>query len=206
MPARKTWLLRVTEVRQELQAMNVPVVDRAVFEKLFGLQRRRAIQLMAYFGGFQAGRMFLLDRIELIRQIEPLEASAEFAVEERRRQRLMEALEKVRRDRAAARVVIPVQAACERLAHLPDGIWLKPGSLRIDFKGAEDLLGKLYALAQCATGDFQAFRKAIEPKPSDTRENLRMHSDGLRGFLPAVPIDSGGRGHPLNWGSTLQAG
>ena len=175
MPARKTWLLRVTEVRQELQAMNVPVVDRAVFEKLFGLQRRRAIQLMAYFGGFQAGRMFLLDRIELIRQLEPLEASAEFAVEARRRQRLMEALEKVRRDRAAARVVIPAQAACERLAHLPDGVWLQPGCLKIDFRGAEDLLGKLYALAQCATGDFQDFRAAVEEsKPPDARENLRI--------------------------------
>ena len=50
MPTKKTWLLRLTEIREELTAMQVPVVDRAIFERLFGVRRRRAIQLLHFFG------------------------------------------------------------------------------------------------------------------------------------------------------------
>ena len=85
MPTKKTWLLQLITICEELTAMDVPVIDRAVFERLFGVRRRRAIQLMHFFGGYQAGRTFLLDRLALLRQLEPLEASAEFALEQRRR-------------------------------------------------------------------------------------------------------------------------
>src|SRR5258708_11394081 len=102
MPAKKTWLLRLPEIREELAGMEVPVIDRAVFERLFGIRRRRAIQLMHFFGGYQAGRTFLLDRIQLMGQLEPIQLGAEFAMEVRRKQCLTEALEKVRRYRAGA--------------------------------------------------------------------------------------------------------
>jgi hypothetical protein len=141
--------------------MEVPVVDRAVFESLFGVRRRRAIQLMSFFGGFQAGRTFLVDRLDLIRQLEPVEAGAEFVMEHRRRQRLVEALEQVRRHRAAARVSISVERLTGNIANLPEGIGLQPGSLNISFDGAEDLLRKLYALAQAAANDFEAFSAEI---------------------------------------------
>jgi hypothetical protein len=67
MPTKKTWLLRLPEIREELSAMKVPVVDRAVFELLFGVRRRRAIQLLHYFDGYQSGRTFLvfIYRVEL---------------------------------------------------------------------------------------------------------------------------------------------
>ena len=43
--------------------MEVPVIDRAVFERIFGVRRRRAIQLMHYFGGFQSSQAYLIDRL-----------------------------------------------------------------------------------------------------------------------------------------------
>jgi hypothetical protein len=162
MPAKKTWLLRLTEIREELTAMDVPVVDRAIFERLFGVRRRRAIQLLHYFDGYQSGRTFLIDRVALIEKLAPLEASAEFAVEHRRRQRLVESLEKLRRSRAGARVIIPVEAASQTGSGLPSGVQLEPGTLRVEFADAPDLLGKLYALAQAAAADFEAFRAAAE--------------------------------------------
>ena len=94
MPTKKTWLLRLPEIREELSAMKVPVVDRAIFERLFGVRRWRAIQLLHYFDAYQSGRTFLIDRIRLIEQLVPLEASAEFAIEQRRRTRLVDSLEK----------------------------------------------------------------------------------------------------------------
>jgi hypothetical protein len=143
--------------------MEVPVIDRAVFERIFGIRRRRAIQLMHYFGGYQAGRTFLLDRLQLMGQLEPIQAGTEFALEAERKQRLIEALEKVRRHRVAARVVLPVEAdALAGLGDLPDGIQLEPGSLHVEFGKAEELLAKLFELSKAAANDFEAFRTVAD--------------------------------------------
>jgi hypothetical protein len=169
MPIKTTWLLRLPEIRAELTAMEVPVVDRAVFERVFGVRRRRAIQLLHHFGGFQAGRMFLIDRLALLRQLEPLEESAEFALEQQRRQRLIDFLERLRRSRAGAAVIIPV-APAQNGTLLPAGVQLDCGTLRVEFGEVRDLLAKLYAIAQAAAADFEAFRAAAEkascPGPS----------------------------------------
>jgi hypothetical protein len=164
MPIKKTWLLRLPEIRAELSAMEVPVVDRAVFERVFGVRRRRAIQLLHHFGGWQSGRTFLVDRLAVLRQLEPIEASAEFALEHQRRQRLTDFLERLRRSRAGARVVIQANAAADNPAGagLPAGMQLDRGNLRVQFDGVEDLLRKLYELSQAAAKDFERFRAAAE--------------------------------------------
>jgi hypothetical protein len=48
-------------------------VDRAVIEQIFGLKRRQAIELLHQFGGYQAGRTFLLDRVRLLEALRSLE-------------------------------------------------------------------------------------------------------------------------------------
>ena len=60
MPAKPEWLLRLPEIRAELEHLEVSVVDRAMIERIFGLKRRRAIELLHQFGGYQAGRTFLV--------------------------------------------------------------------------------------------------------------------------------------------------
>ena len=66
MPAKAQWLLQIPEIVSLLETFDVPVVDRGTIERLFGLRRRRAIELMHRFGGYQAGRTFLIDRHLLI--------------------------------------------------------------------------------------------------------------------------------------------
>ena|SRR5579883_654339 len=162
MPSKKTWLLRLPAIRQQLSEMKVPVVDRTVFERLFGVRRRRAIQLLHYFNGYQSARTFLIDRLSLLEQLAPLEASADFAIEQRRRERLAESLERLRRARAGARVVIPVRPVKPVGFELPAGVQLETGKLCVSFDGAQDLLAKLYAVAQAAAADFEFFRDAAE--------------------------------------------
>ena len=164
MPIKKSWLLRLPEIRAELTAIEVPVVDRAVFERVFGVRRRRAIQLLHHFGGWQAGRTFLVDRLALLRQLEPLAESAEFALEQRRRQNLIDFLDRLRRSRAGARITIPVDttAGSPAGAGLPAGVQLDRGTLQVQFEHVEDLLGKLYQLSQAAVNDFEGFRAAAE--------------------------------------------
>ena len=66
MPMKKMWLLRLPEIRTELEALPAPVIDRAMIEQIFGVRRRRALQLMQYFGGWQSGQACLVDRLDLL--------------------------------------------------------------------------------------------------------------------------------------------
>jgi hypothetical protein len=166
MPAKAQWLLRVPEILEELSALDVPVVDRAVCERLFRLRRRRAIDLIRGFGGYQAGRTFLIDRPKLAAQLERIRDSPDFKMEWQRKERLAERLDAMRRLRAGARVAIPVehQVLSQRLPELPAGVGLSAGELHIRFESPEELLSKLFALAQAIANDYEAFEKRTAPK------------------------------------------
>lgn len=161
MPAKAQWLLRVPEILEELSALDVPVVDRAVCERLFRVRRRRAIDLMRSFGGYQAGRTFLVDRPKLVALLEQIRDSPDYNLEWQRKDRLADRLEAIRRLRAGARVAVPVKAEVltRRLPDLPEGVGLSPGELRVKFDSPEELLGKLFALAQAIANDYEAFEK-----------------------------------------------
>lgn len=171
MPAKAQWLLHVAEIRDLLEQFDFPVIDRSMIEKLFGLRRRRAIELMHRFGGFQSGRTFLIDRQRLIHELKSIEEGAEFRQESRRRQRLAVRLEKLRRTRAAESVKIPVSpdAHSSRMSSLGPGVELKQGSLQITFTGAEDLLSKLFVLGQAAANDYDRFLAVTEGASPESR-------------------------------------
>jgi hypothetical protein len=143
--------------------VKAPVIDRAMFERIFGVGRRRALQLMHDCGGWQAGQAYLVDRLALLQQVEQLQNSPESVVEQRRRQRLSETLHEVRQHRAAARVTLPVAAdAGQRsMLDLPAGVHLQPGRLEVEFGQPEDLLARLYELAQAVAQDFDGFRRMV---------------------------------------------
>src|SRR5450759_715236 len=114
MPAKPEWLLRLPEIHTELEHLEVPVVDRSGIERIFGLKRRRAIELMHEFGGYQTGRTFLLDRARLLEALQSLESREDYSVEKRRRERLGDVEEASREHLMAMRVRIPVRAAVVR--------------------------------------------------------------------------------------------
>jgi len=161
MPAKAQWLLRVPEILAELSALDVPVLDRAVCERLFHLRRRRAIDLIRCFGGYQAGRTFLVDRPKLVAQLEQIRDSPDFKMEWRRKERLAERLDAIRRLQTGARVSIAVEPEIlrERLPDLPPGVSLSAGALHIQFQSPEELLSQLFALAQAIANDYEAFEK-----------------------------------------------
>jgi hypothetical protein len=164
MPAKAQWLVRVPEILNELASLDVPVVDRALCERLFRLRRRRAIDLMRCFGGYQAGRTFLVDRQQLVAQLERIRDSDDFKMEWRRKERLSERLEAIRRLQAGAHVAIQAEPETlrRRLPDLPPGIGLSRGALHIQFESPEELLSKLFALAQAIANDYEAFEKRAE--------------------------------------------
>ncbi len=175
MPAQPEWLLHVPEIRALLEELGFPVIDRAMVESLFGLHRRRAIEMMHRFGGFQTGKTFLIDRLKLVEELKAIEAGEAFRVEGLRRRRLRQHLDEFRDLQKARRIPIPAGREAEetRVSSLVHGVVLRRGSLHIEFTGTEDLLAKLYQLGRAASHDYESFRAASEgADPSDRRQVL----------------------------------
>src|SRR5215210_7772060 len=131
MPTRPQWFLQVASALAALRASSALVIDRAGLEKLFGVSPRTAVRLMNRFGGYQSGRTFLIGE-DLIRALEGIQTEEVFAYESRRRQRLIEDLEVVRRDLRSRQVKLPVAPEPVLGTSLPSGIRIvRPGALEV---------------------------------------------------------------------------
>ena len=164
MPRKPEWLQQLPAALDQLRRFPAPVVDRAALEKLLRVERRTAIRLLHRFGGFQAGRTFLIDRLELISALEKV-AAGDQAIEERERhRRLADSLDRARLLAPGRKVRIEAAPNVRHrvLEELPAGIRLAPGRLTIDFFGAEDLLRHLFELSQAMANDFASFQAAVE--------------------------------------------
>ena len=158
MPAKPRWLLRIPQILAQLEQWPAPWLDRSALESLFDLKRRRSIELLHAFGGFQAGRTFLVDRDRVLERLRRIQQGDPFQWERRRRQRLSEGLNHARRYAQARQVLIPASPAPPSW---PDGVQLRAGEMTISFQDVSDLLAKLYGLAQAAACDFEAFQTAV---------------------------------------------
>jgi hypothetical protein len=167
MPAQPLWFLRLPAIRATVSRLEGPVLDRAAIEDLFGVRRRQAIALLHRFGGYQAGRTFLVERTSLLRQLEALESGAEFLAERSRRRRVAEDVEEARRQLPAKRVRIEAgpETFRRQLGDLP-GVELAAGQLRIRFAGTADLLRQLLELAMAIQNDYERFRALCEGEES----------------------------------------
>jgi hypothetical protein len=159
-PAKSQWLVRLPEILEQLKVMEMPVVDRSGIEQLFGVARRRAIQLMHAFGGYQTGKTFLIDRWHLTKQLAALAEGREFFHESRRRQRLSQELQSLAFLSKARRVVVPVTTTLYETtrASLPAGVDVDTGCLTVRFSSREELVGKLLAVAQALANDYESFK------------------------------------------------
>ena len=66
---------------------------------------------------------------------------------------------------------------------LSGDIALKPGELRIEFYGAEDLAAKLFELSQAMANDWQAFARAVE---EESRPGRVRCADESRAACPVL--------------------
>jgi len=164
-PRKAEWIQHLPEAIEKLRSFPTPVVDRASLEVILLVHRRVAIRLMHRFGGFQAGKTFLIDRLALIEQLELLSKGDEAGREQARRSRFEDRLESARRLAPGRKVRIGVAPGVrERVfPDLPVGISLRPGELRITFVTAEGLLRHLFELSQALANDFEGFRAMVEP-------------------------------------------
>ena len=122
----------VPDAIRQLDALDRALLIRRDLERLVGVSTGRATALMTAVGAGRTGPLLTLPRADLLRQ--------------RRRPRT----------RAAVRGEAP------RLAGLPAGVSVEPGRIAVRFRGAKDAVGRLVALAQALTHDYEPFEALVE--------------------------------------------
>ena len=60
------------------------------------------------------------------------------------------------------RVAVPVEALEGRLASLPEGVKVARDRIEVRFSGAKDAVGRLFALAQALTNDYEQFEALVD--------------------------------------------
>ena len=139
-----------------LLSRSARLVDRACFEQVFGVRRRRAIQLMHQFGGYQSGRTFFIERVKLLRLLRRM-ARGDYEWELARRTKLVAEIERTKKllPGREVKIVVPAEVAEHKLADLPAGVHLRPGELRIEFNGRRNCSQRLYELSQAIANDYE---------------------------------------------------
>ena len=160
MPATPRWLLAIPDAIRQLEALDRDLLTRRDVEQLFGVSRARAATLMQTFGAEMTGYQRTLPRTKLLRQLRKHLARGAFRGEVERRDRLVAELRKARM--TGIRVTLPAETLDAKLASLPEGVSVEPGRIEVRFSGAQEAVGRLFALAQALTHDYEQFEALVD--------------------------------------------
>ena len=160
MPATPRWLLAIPDAIRQLEALDRELLTRGDVEQLFGVSRARAATLMQTFGAELTGNQRTLPRTQLLRQLRRHRTRAAFRGEATRRDRVVTAIRQARL--TGIRVAVPSEALEARLSGLPAGVSVEPGRIEVRFRGAQDAVARLFALAQALTHDYEQFEALVD--------------------------------------------
>jgi hypothetical protein len=164
MPDKPTWCGHLEEIARELRALPYPWVDRSTVERVLGVRRRRAQQILQPCVRQQVGTNSVADREELIAHLTRL-ASGESVYYERRRRRqlanVLTNLDRAWREQPRTLIEAPLAIVNQELTELPAGVMLRPGEITVRFSTAVEALQKLLAIAMAAGNDIDGFEKLV---------------------------------------------
>src|ERR1019366_4394784 len=107
MPSHPAWFHRLDEILEALRGMESSRLDRLAVQKLFGVRERRARQIMAGLPGLRAGNASAVLLHGLIARLEETAQGGLFQWEVNRRSRVVEELDRTRRQLSARRAFRP---------------------------------------------------------------------------------------------------
>jgi hypothetical protein len=165
MPAKPIWYSRLDEIKRSLAHSTAPVVDRAAIEKLFGLGRRQAINLMRRFDGHLSGRHWFVDRLQMIERLGEVALLPGYGDEIRRKAALKDQIEILRETNPQLQRPIAAPPPRRSDVSLPPGVRvLNAGQMLISYANTAELLGILLALTQEAVDDYGGFDLQVMPR------------------------------------------
>ena len=163
MPPRPPWHARAATIRKDLERLRVPVLDRAMIEQVFHIERRTAQRLLRTLDGHLSAQTSIVPREAVIAMLDQLLAGKAIAAETGRKERLADALQALERQsvpKATAIATIPVP---DGEAAWPEGTGVaEQGVFAIRFSHPEELLGRILAVTELAAGDYARFVARLE--------------------------------------------
>ena len=166
MPAKPAWYSKIDAVVAHLEGQPRPFVDRATIEFLLGVGRRRAQQILAPCITDRVGASGLADRERVVERLRQLAQGDDGYYERRRRRKVAEALDSLRRERLEKpRLLVeaPLRVIDQRFQDLPPGVHLAIGRITVEFDEPRQALEKLLALAMAIGNDFARFERMVSP-------------------------------------------
>ena len=115
---------------------------------------------MQTFGAELTGHQRTVPTAQLLRQLRRHRTGAAFRGEAARRHRVVTAIRRARL--TGIRVAVPVEAREAGLSGLPAGVTVEPDRIEVRFGGAPEAVGRLFALAQALTNDYERFEALVE--------------------------------------------
>jgi hypothetical protein len=165
MPDHPLWLERVPAVLDFLADPEAPaLLDRRTIEELLGVRRRRAIVILHQCKAARRRGELQAPRESVVAFLKSQDHEATLSRERARQQQVAEALGQARRELALPRISLPRPQTTLTLAGLPPGIHLTHGNLSVDFTTAQDLVNKLFSVAQAFAHDYEGLEAALQPE------------------------------------------
>ena len=160
-PLQPTWFRRIPALLETLQAEHAPQeLTRRDFEELFGVRRRRAILLLHRCNPLRRASGLVAARDSVVAYLAAQldhEAAEQSAAQERQ---VAETLAEARRALTLPTIPLPPPKTLSP-SPLPGDIELTRTNLSLTFSSAQDLIEKLFTLAQAFANDYESLENAL---------------------------------------------
>lgn len=190
MPIPRTWLPRLPEILDHVQAWPTKELDRDAVAQIFALKRRAALALMKEIGPvrLRTGRWILLKETLLqFGQAQEKEAAIELG----RKQRFTDSLRQADTSlpRRPSILLAPRKFTPEQrksyAAELPEGVKLQYGSpncLTVEFQTMEELAERLLATGISMNDRFSEYQEMLEPSRDGMDDEDRAEQEDAEYF------------------------
>jgi hypothetical protein len=159
--ALPSWFGRIPVLIEQLHLTPADLLDRCAVEKLTGLQRTAAVDLMNAAGAHQIGKSLVITKGTLIARLRELQEHPSFSWKVDHRRRVSDELEEARATIRARAVKAPRPTAMRTFDELP-GVQLGGGELKIEYTDTQDLVGKLFAFAKAISREPERFSETTQ--------------------------------------------
>ena len=173
------WSRDVHPIRERAARSRTETWSRQDIERLFGISRASAQNLMRAIGEVQAvGGSHFVDRASLLTFLDQMVAADSFDEALRSKH---ESAEPVSRP-STLRISLPEDLRRVTIKDLPASVSLSPGEICVTGADAEQVLEGLVVLAQVMQNDLDSVRMRLDPPPSQAPldEELRNLFTALR--------------------------
>jgi hypothetical protein len=162
MNVNPSWFKRLPEIIRIVEEFPEQMLDRMAIEALFDLRIQAAIDAIRQLGGHKLGQSWVISKRTLLLNLYGVREGERFQADTRRRRRVAVEIGHLRENHRARQVVIGTESEF-RGQHIEDlpGVLLGKRELRIEHSGHDDLLRKLFGLAQAIAADPVSFEHLL---------------------------------------------